>query len=69
MKDLTREDIERWCEQPERATIRVSAQILLEMLDSEWHKPDGSIVKVIGVSQWDDGDVAVNFVITYPTAP
>ena len=60
-RDLTREDIQAWCEHPERATLRVSPQVLLEMLDSEWHKPDGSVVRVTGIMQWADGDVAVLF--------
>ena len=62
VRNLTRADIEAWVEDPERASLRVSPQVLLEMLDSEWHKPDGSVVRVTGVRQWADGDVAVDFV-------
>lgn len=65
-RQLTRADIEAWCEDPERATMRVSPQVLLEMLGSEWHKPDGSIVRITGVLQWGDGDVAVTFEQVWP---
>lgn len=61
---LTRDDLAAILEHPEQATLRISPQVLAEFMDGHWVRPDGRVVRMTEVYQWDDGALLPVFTVS-----
>lgn len=68
MKTLTADEIAAFAESPETATLRISPQLLVEMMGAAYVRPDGRVVRMIEVQQYDDGELMPLFKTTGETA-
>ena len=64
MKTLTRDDLTAIFKSPEQATLRISPQVLVEFMDGHWVRPDGKVVRMTEVRQWDDGELSPVFTVS-----